>query len=171
MSTIRSKPLNMTEMQVLAHQRTSAFIESANGVSNPAHIAIIHSLSEDFQAGAGITSFMPLKPIETFSEDIVYELWSIGRHAARSQLKRYDGAVDNVQLLATVIVDTNSVLRKMWINSPSVNETIECILVSMDNERTVKSERISGRQFSFPVECGFKLELATINLAEIIKCN
>jgi hypothetical protein len=166
--SLDQEPLTMEELEALAAKRIEAFKQARRAAFGPAHIAIVHARVGELEFSVGVSAFGGIDSIVAPSPALTKELWDLGKQAAHEMYNDNAWDLEEVNLLATIIVDQDSPQRHMWISSPGEDDSIEVVLFNKDQ---VDVGTVPGRKWSFPIECGFNAAKKILEIAEDIPWN
>lgn len=164
------EPMTKEELESLASKRIQVYLDADRRTFGPAHIAIVHDRIAPLEFSVGVTAFQGIDSIVAPSLNLTYELWGVGKNAARQMYLDHHRNIDEVQLLGTIIVDAESATRHMWLNSPAITETLEVVL-HQGKDFHAEADMVPGKKFSFPIECGFELVKRSLATEEYIRWN
>jgi hypothetical protein len=154
-------------MEALAAKRIEVWKEHHRSRFGPAHIAVVHARTGPLEFSAGVTPFMGIDSLVSPSVDLTRELWNLGKDAALEMYNDNAWDIEEVNLLATVIVDKDSPTRHMWVSSPGERECIEVVFHGAGHTEV----EYQDRRWSFPIECGFNAAKNKLKIEESIRWN
>ena len=167
---MRRTPLSEDELRSLAETRINLFLSTHDQTQDmPPYIAIIHDRIAPFSFSAGVTVFDGVKSVTDRSVSTISALWNIGRAAAREMYNDNRQEINEVQLLATIIVGTIEGIGYMWFESPARDEILEVVIAEPGEDVVTRKHSFKG--FARYIEYGFNLERNALEIKEFAKWN